>query len=354
MSINPKKKILLIGTGGTISAKRVNEAWKPGLFTEHELLASIPELQTLANITTINLFNIDSVCMQPKYWVQIAEKIAELYDNFDGFVITHGTDTLHYTASALSFLLQDLAKPVVLTGSMVPAFELGSDARWNLIDAVRVAVETNIHEIVIVFNHKILRGNRTKKFREIEFDAYQSIGMPPIGIIEQNIRYSGTPYASRSPETPLKVYHAMEIEVCIQKITPGYNPTIIPKLIDIGYKGIITEGFGSGNIPIAENSLIEEITQATSQKVPVIVCSQCAIGFSWMDLYEAGKKALKANAIPGYDMISETAMTKLMWILGNFPEATYDQIKMLMLQNFAGEISEFKTPKEKRLWEYAF
>ena len=100
--------------------------------------------------------------------------------------------------------------------------------------------------------------------------------------------------------------------------------------------------------------MIEEIEHATSQNIPVIVCSQCAIGFSWMDLYEAGKKALKANAIPGYDMISETAMTKLMWILGNFPNASYDRIKELMLKNIAGEISKFKHPKEKRVWEYAF
>ncbi len=350
----PLKRVLLIGTGGTISAKKVDNAWKPGLFTEKELLETIPEIADLAEINTINLFNIDSVCMQPKYWVEIAQLIAKEYKNYDGFVLTHGTDTLHYTASALSFLLQNLAKPVVLTGSMVPSHQLGTDARWNLVDAIRVAVETAIHEVIIVFNHKILRGNRTKKFREIEFDAYQSIGMPPIGIIEQNIRYSGTPYMSRDPSTPLQVYNAMEIEVCIQKITPGYNPTIIPKLIEIGYKGIITEGFGSGNVPISENSLIEEIQHATAKNVPVIVCSQCAIGFSWMDLYEAGKKALEANAIPGYDMISETTMTKLMWILGNFPNADQDKIKSLMLQNFAGEISDLKSPREKRLWEYAF
>ncbi|MHA1775508.1 MAG: L-asparaginase 1 [Promethearchaeia archaeon] len=347
-------KILLIGTGGTITAQKIDQAWSPGKFTEEDLLQFIPEIRKLAEIDTTNLFNIDSVCMQPKYWVKIAETIRKEYDNYQGFVITHGTDTLHYTASSLSFLMQNLTKPVVLTGSMVPPHVLGTDAWRNLTDAIRVAVETKIHEVLIVFNRKILRGNRTKKFREVEFDAYQSIGMQPIGIVEQDIRYSGVPYFSRDQNEKPIFYDKMELEVCIQKITPGYNPEIIAKLREIGYKGIVTEGFGSGNIPIYENSLIKEIEQSTRAKIPVIVCSQCAIGFSWMDLYESGKMALIAGAIPGYDMIAETAMTKLMWILGNFPNLTMEEIRAKVLEDVSGEISSIKTPKEKRAWEYAF
>ncbi len=352
---NRLKKILLIGTGGTITAKMVNGAWKPGEINEEELISFIPEIQQLASIKTLNLFNIDSVGMQPKYWATIANTIKAHYGEFDGFVIIHGSDTMHYTASALSFLMQKLTKPVIITGAMVPPQEIGSDAKRNVIDSLRVATESRIHEVVIVFNGKILRGNRTKKFRELEYDAYQSIGMSPLGIIEQNIRYTGEHYNSNldariSSEEPI-FYDKMEVEVCIQKITPGYNPKIISKLIEMGYKGIITEGFGSGNVPINENSLIDEIRAATEKGVPIIVCSQCAIGFSWMLIYESGKKALMAGSIPGYDMISETALTKLMWILANFPKADVNEIRELFLKDIAGEISEVKNPKEKRVWE---
>ncbi|MCP4760349.1 MAG: asparaginase [archaeon] len=348
-----RKNILLIGTGGTITAKNVDGVWKPGEFSEKELLNFIPEIKSIANIITISLYNIDSVCMQPKYWVEIAQTIKNNYESYDGFVITHGTDTMHYTASALSFLIQNLGKPIILTGSMIPPHKLGTDAKQNVIDAVRVATESNIHEVVIVFNRKIFRGNRTKKFRELEYNAYQSIGMLPLGIIEHNLRYSGENYNIISKKN-LKIFDKIELGVCIQKITPGYNPKIISKLIEIGYKGIITEGFGSGNIPIDENSLIDEIKNATKKKIPIIVCSQCSIGFSWGGLYESGKKAIEAGAIPGYDMISESAMTKLMWILGNFPDASMDEIKILFLKDVAGETSNIQDPDQKKIWEYAF
>lgn len=349
------KKILLIGTGGTITAKMVDGAWRPGEINEEELINFIPEIKQLAIIKTLNLFNIDSVGMQPKYWVKIAKTIKTNYDSFDAFVIIHGSDTMHYTASALSFLIQKLTKPVIFTGAMVPPQEIGSDAKRNVIDSLRVATESRIHEVVIVFNGKIFRGNRTKKFRELEFDAYQSIGMSPLGTIEQNIRYTGEHFNSNLKsgslnDTPI-FYDKIELEVCIQKITPGYNPEILLKLIEIGYKGIITEGFGSGNVPINENSLIDEIQSATQKGVPIIVCSQCAVGFSWMMIYEAGKKAMMAGSIPGYDMISETALTKLMWILGNFPKASIQEITNLFLTDVAGEISDIKNPENKRVWE---
>ena len=346
-----KKKILIIGTGGTICAKMVNGSWKPGEFNEKELVGFIPEIKDLANITTLDLFNIDSSNMQPKFWIEIAETIKDNYQKYDGFLITHGTDTMHYTASALSFLLQDLSKPVILTGSQVPPHQVGSDAKRNVLDSIRVATEADMHEVIIVFNSKILRGNRTKKFREVEFEAFESIGMLPLGVIEHDIRHTGEHYNNKEKE--LKFFDKLESNVCIQKITPGFNPKIISQLIDMGYKGIIFEGFGAGNVPIDQNTLIPEIENATRKGVPIVVSSQCAIGFSWMYLYECGKKALDAGAIPGHDMISETSMTKLMWILGNYPDYSIDEIRELFLKDTCGEISDIRTPKEKRIWEYA-
>ncbi len=258
---------------------------------------------------------------------------------------------MHYTASALSFLLQNLSKPVVLTGSQVPPHKLGSDAKRNVIDSIRIIAETDICEVVVVFNSKVLRGNRIKKFREVEFEAFESIGMFPLGIIEHDIRYTGEHFSNKNKKNIF--FDKLESNVCIQKITPGFNPKIISQLIKIGYKGIVLEGFGAGNVPIEQNSLIPEIKNATKKGVPIVVSSQCAIGFSWVYLYECGKRALDVGAIPGYDMISETAMTKLMWILGNYPDYNISEIKKLFLKNICGEISNARTPKEKRVWEYA-
>ncbi len=334
-----KKKILLIGTGGTITAKLVKGTWKCGEFNEKELLKLIPEIKDLADTKATDPYYIDSSNMQPKYWLKIAKTINDNYNKYDGFVITHGTDTMHYTASALSFLLQNLSKPIILTGSQVPSHMISSDARRNLLDAMRIATETDIHEVIIVFNNKILRGNRTKKIREMEFEAFESIGMAPLGVIEQDIRHT-VEYCSRYGKTSkIKYFDKLEEKVCIQKISPGFDPKIISKLIELGYKGIILEAYGAGNIPTQENSLIPEIKNAVNNGIPIVISSQCAIGFTWMHLYECGKLALDAGAIPGNDMISETAMTKLMWILGNFPDYNMKEIKHLFLKDICGEIS---------------
>lgn len=346
------KKILLIGTGGTITAKMINGSWRPGEFNEEELMKFIPEIKDIAKIETVDLLNIDSSNMQPKYWLKIAETIKKNYEKFDGFIITHGTDTMHYTASVLSFLLQNLSKPIVLTGSQVPPHHIGSDAKRNVLDSVRVVNESKIHEVIIVFNSKIIRGNRAKKFREIEFEAFESIGMLPLGVIEHDIRYTGEHFNNDKKEKDLKYFDRLEENVCIIKITPGFKPKIISELIKLGYKGIVIEGYGAGNVPIAENSLIEEIGNATKKGIPVVVSTQCAIGCSWMYLYECGKRALDVGAIPGHDMISETALTKLMWVLGNFPNDK-NKIKELLLSNIAGEVSTVRKPNEKRIWEYS-
>ncbi len=346
-----KKKVLIIGTGGTISAKMVNGSWRPGEFSERELLEFIPEIKKIANISTLDLFNIDSSNMQPKYWLRLAQTIKDNYSKYDAFLITHGTDTMHYTASALSFLLQNLSKPIVFTGSQVPPHKIGSDAKRNVLDSIRIATETDMHEVLIVFNSKVLRGNRVKKFREVEFEAFESVGILPLGIIEHDIRQTGEHYNNKDKE--LKFFNKLESNVCILKITPGFNPKIISQLIDLGYRGIVLEGFGAGNVPISENSLIPEIENATKKGIPIIVSTQCAIGYSWMYLYECGRKALDAGAIPGYDMISETAMVKLMWILGNFPDYDIKKIKKLFLKDISGEVSIIRAPKEKRIWDYS-
>lgn len=346
-----KKKILMIGTGGTITAEMINGMWQPGRFTPRDLVNFIPELKDVASIITKSIYRIDSSNMQPEYWLALAKAIYENAGKYDGIVITHGTDTMHYTASALSFLLHNLPIPVVLTGSQIPPHQTGTDARRNLFDAVRVAAETDICEVVIVFSTKIFRGNRAKKFREVEFEAYESVGMSSLGVIEHDIRLTGEHL--RKNRLPLAVFDKIEKNVCILKITPGMNPHILSSLINMGYKGIVLEGYGPGHLPIAGNSLIPEIKRAVQRNVPIIVGTQCALGSSWMCLYEVGKKALDAGAIPGYDMMCETVMTKLMWILGNFKN-DMATVKKLILKNISGEISRARSPKDKRIWKYNF
>jgi len=176
-----KFRILLIGTGGTITAKIVDGSWRPGSYTEKDLINFIPEIKNIARVKTIELFQTDSSNIQPYQWVKIARLVYNQMKNFDGIIITGGTDTMHYTASALSFMLQNLNIPVILTGAQIPPHKLGSDVRRNLLDSIRVVKETDIAEVVIVFNSKILRGNRAKKFRELEFEAFESVGMLPLG-----------------------------------------------------------------------------------------------------------------------------------------------------------------------------
>jgi len=348
-----KKKVLIIGTGGTITAKMHKGSWRPGEFSEDEIIGLVPEAKKLATLSTIDLLSTDSSNMQPKDWLSIAGVIKRNYSKFDSFVILHGTDTMHYTASALSFLLQNLSKPIVLTGSQVPPHQLSSDFKKNILDSLRVAAETDMHEVIIVFNGKILRGNRSKKFRELEFEAFESIGMLPLGVIEHEIRHTGEHYKHTGKNKDLRFYKKLNKSICIQKITPGFNPKIISQLIKLGYKGIVLEGYGAGNVPIKDNSLVPEIKKATEQGVPIIMCTQCAIGYAWVYLYEVGRKALEAGAIPGHDMISETALTKLMWIIGNYPKYDVKKIKKLFLKDICGEVSDIRTPKEKRIWEYA-
>ncbi len=339
-------KIFIIGTGGTISAKIVKGIWKPGELTEENLLSMLPELKSMVRLETTTVFRMDSTNMQPEHWLTLAQIIYYKLDDVDGIVITHGTDTMQHSASAISFLIQNLNIPVVFTGCQILPSDMGSDARRNLLDAIRVAANADLAESVIVFNGKIFRGNRTKKFREIEFNGFNCVGMRPLGLIEGDLMLTGE-QLKRGNKKPVLV-NKIEPNVALLKIFPGFNPKTVEYLIDSGIKGIVLEGYGPGNTPTEKRSLIPAIKRATERGVPVVITTQCVLGPSWAYVYEVGTKALDAGAIPGYDMLSETALVKLMWTLGQTKDL--DKIKKMMLKNYAGEItSGMKEPKKKRL-----
>jgi L-asparaginase len=348
------KKILVIGTGGTIAAVETKGGLRPAYTTE-ELISFFPEVLRMADIEGKMLFNIDSTNMQPHHWSEIAKEIGKQYDKYDGFVITHGTDTMQYTASALSFMLQNLNKPVVLTGS-VKAIGEGSDAKQNFIDSVVVAC-SNIREVCIVFHGKIIKGckarkvtNEATKITNEKLDVFSSINYREfnlmdhlagelIGQLEHNgkikIAFDNGRNAPKI-KGKFKVMPKIDnVDVLMLKLYPGLNPDTFDKLT--GFKGIVIEAYGPGNVPFMENSLVEKIEMLTKKGIPVFVTTQNAFGEVDMTLYEVGQKAMKAGAIPCNDMISEATIVKLMWVIGNFG---YDVkiIKKMMLKNFVGEI----------------
>ncbi len=343
-----KEKVFMIGVGGTLSAKFKNNTWVPGELTADQILKLVPELKDFVEIHSTNFLRIDSTNIQPENWVTLAQMVFPKLSEVDGIVVTHGTDTMHYTASAMSFLIQNLNKPIVFTGSQSIPSNIGSDSKRNILDAVRVAAVGNVAESVIVFNGKILRGNRSKKFREIDFDAFECVGMSPLGKIEDVLRLTGQ--QRKRAKTKPKLSSNLETNVALIKVFPGLETSYVEKLLDAGVKGFVLEGYGSGNVPTIKRSLIPFIEKATSMDIPVVITTQCTLGASWLYLYEVGQKALAAGAIPAHDMLSETALVKLMWVLGQTEKL--DRVKKMMLTNYAGEITPgLKSPKDKTIWE---
>ncbi|MCK5233599.1 MAG: asparaginase [Candidatus Aenigmarchaeota archaeon] len=342
------KKILVIGTGGTIASIETKNGLRPA-YDINELISFFPEVKELADLDGKTLFTLDSTNMQSHHWGEIAREIGRQYEKYDGFVITHGTDTMQYTASALSFMLKNLGKPVVLTGS-VDAIGEGSDAKQNFVDSVIVA-SSGIGEVCVVFHGKIIRGckarkitNEATKINNDGLDVYSSINFHLIGEMLGTLEENGKRKSKINVEKITKNKGTLEIlseadseKILLVKIYPGFGPKIFDKLKD--FNGIIIEGFGPGNIPYVENSIVSKIEMLSKENVPVFITTQNPFGEADLTIYEVGQNALKAGAISCKDMTSETALVKLMWILGNFGKDA-KTVKKLMQKNFIGEIRE--------------
>lgn len=331
-----KPSLLLLYCGGTIGMRQdiKTSALKPQL-TAEQLLKQNKQLTEEFSIQTKTITNIDSTNMQPHHWTSIAKEIADEYLNFDGFVVTHGTDTMAYTASALSFALQNLGKPVVLTGSQVPPEILGSDALTNLVHACQVAT-MDFAEVSIVFGTKILRGNRSMKVSESERNAFISPVFPELGNIRLQPELS---YANirRRHSGNVQLRNEFEGNVMAIKCVPGMSPKMIESIINDGAEGLILESFGPGNLPNGENSLIPSIKLAHSKNIPVLISTQCIYGTTRMYLYEVGQDVLKLGVIPTRDMTPETAFVKLKWALAR--SRKMDKIRAIMEEDVAGEVS---------------
>ncbi|MDH6304276.1 L-asparaginase [Parabacteroides sp. PF5-5] len=337
--------ILLIYTGGTIGMIENPETGVLESFNFQHLKNNMPELKKLGYAVTTYQFDppMDSSDMGPDSWMKIVEIISENYQLYDGFVILHGTDTMSYTASALSFMLENLSKPVILTGSQLPIGMLRTDGKENLITAIEIAADQDsdgqpvITEVCIFFENDLLRGNRTRKINADNFNAFRSYNYPPLAHAGIHIKYDLPQILRPTPHKPLKPHYLLDRNIAILKMYPGISPQVVESILNIpGLKGVVMETFGSGNAP-RDEWFITMLKDATERGIVIVNVTQCVGGNVEMHRYETGRKLLEAGVISGYDSTTESAVTKLMFLFGH--GLSSEEVKEHMNRSLIGEIT---------------
>ena len=341
-----QKRILLLYTGGTIGMKQdpVSLALKP--FNFNQILEEVPELKKFGCEIDTYSFDplIDSSDMQPEFWVRLARMIQENYSKYDGFVVLHGTDTMSYTASALSFMFENLAKPVVLTGSQLPIGMLRTDGKENLISSIEIASSADengnpvVPEVCIYFDAHLYRGNRTTKYNAENFRAFRSANFPVLADVGIHIKFN--PNNIILPDSfnqPLEISTALDTRVAVLRIFPGITPEVMDAILGMeGLRGVVLETFGSGNAPTAE-WFVERIKNAVRRGLLVLNVTQCQAGKVDMDAYATGIALKNEGVISGYDSTIEAAITKMFYVLGQTNDLS--EAKKLLNSNLRGEIS---------------
>lgn len=329
------KKLLIIHTGGTFGMLPMEptKTLAPADIQKH-ILTYLPEIVEIAQIDFEVAFNIDSSNIQIHHWQKLAQMIMEKYDAYDGFVIIHGTDAMVYTASALSFMLQGLSKPVILTGSQRPLAQIRSDARSNLISSLELATY-HIPEVTIFFGRHLFRGNRTLKISSTHYDAFASPNYPPLAEVGLDISLTKN---ILPPGKTLNCRDKFNTQVFSFHFHPGLAPEYLSCIMASPLKAVVIDALGAGNMSVYENSLIPWIGKMTEKGRIVVISSQSPYGRVNLNLYKSGELAQKAGGISCHDMTLPATIVKLMFLLGQHPDNP-QEIATLLSQPIAGEIA---------------
>ncbi len=334
------KKICIIYTGGTIGMVPTPEGYAPGPDTFRQELEAISDLNHYASPHwDLVQFSplLDSSDMSVGEWNKIGEAIAHRYDDYDGFVILHGTDTMGYSASAVSFMLENLGKPVIFTGAQIPLCELRSDGRDNLINSVLIAASGQVHEVCVYFNGVLLRGNRTTKRSSDRLLAFDSPNCPPLAEAGITIRYNRSALLPRG-QGEFRFRPFAQVPVGVIKVFPGIQFEIFEHIMTDKLKGVVLETFGTGNVPSGSGTLLHIIEKAYRSGTIITVCSQCMQGTVSLGQYATSKALHDIGAVNGKDMTTEAALTKLYYLFSLGLDKA--EIQRLMSTNLRGELSE--------------
>ncbi len=343
--ITSDTNVLLIYTGGTIGMVENSETGALEAFNFSHLKSNVPEMKRLK-------FNVDTFLFEPPIdsseinlvnWIEIAKVIEDSYDKYDGFVVLHGTDTMSYTVSVLSFMLENLTKPVIFTGSQLPIGKLRTDGKENLITALEIAADRYedgraiVPELCIYMQNLLMRGNRTTKINADNFSAFNSPNYPPLAEVGVDIRYNDKFILTPDYDKPVRFNYHLDNNVAILKLFPGIQESVVKSVFSIqGLKGVVLETFGSGNA-LRDQWFIDTLDEAYTKGIVVVNVTQCLYGNVEMHRYGTGQHLEKLGVVSGHDMTSEAALAKLMTLIGNGKSP--EEVRHYMSMSLRGEMS---------------